>query len=460
MKRSYDLVVIGSGPAGHSAALKAAARGFKVALIEKNDEHIGGVCLNEGCIPVKSLLHSAGLYGAVKKTPGMFMPRVSLTPDIDFFTEAAVNAKERLKKGLKHVLAKNKIDLIYGKAFIEAGSLKKVKVFGPETLILKSENIIVATGSRPKSLPDLVPDGKVILNSSHAIKISDIPGNVLVVGAGAIGVEFASFLNSIGAEVTLAEIADSILPFEDREITGRLASLLRKTGIKVITGIGSFDIKVSGNAARVDMHKDKDTETFTFDKVLLAVGREPVTAEVGLEQANIVIDDKGFVSVNDELMTNIPGIFAAGDVIDSPMLAHTAAMEGEYIAHVLSGSKIPALDYTNVPNAVYSDIEVASVGYTEEQCKKKGMEYIQAKYFFMANGRAVACNESDGFVKVLVSKKDRSILGAHILGSKSAELIHEFVLARRNGLTVDAIANTVHAHPTFSETIMEACRSL
>ena len=289
--------------------------------------------------------------------------------------------------------------------------------------------------------------------------MSVIPPRILIIGAGAIGVEFASFYSSLGAKVTLAEMEQSILPLEDNEITKGLRSVFRKKDIKVLTNSRISKAEVIGDQIQASIKSDGKEIIDEFDKVLIAIGRTPNSDDIGLNECGIKIDNKGFIEVDKNLMTNIPGIYAAGDVIKTPMLAHIASAEGEYVAAIVCEKESIPINYDNIPNAVYSEMEVASVGFTENFCKEQNLEYLSTKQFFLSNGRAVATDESEGFVKVIVSKEDRTILGAHILGYKATELIQEFVLARKFGLTCSDIADVIVAHPTFTETIKEACRA-
>jgi dihydrolipoamide dehydrogenase len=460
MNNRYDLLVIGSGPAGHSAALRASSYGLKVAIIEKNPGMTGGICLNEGCIPVKSLLHAAGIYSYISENPGMFGVSCTSGVDIESFVKAGIKAKERLKKGLIFLFEKNRVDVFYGTAVLKSSSTVRITAPGGERKTLSGKNLIVATGSSPRSLPDLEYDGKFILNSSHVMNIDEIPEKILIIGAGAIGVEFCSFFNSIGAKVTLAEAAASILPFEDRELTKKMFSLLRKSGIEIVTRVSSLKAAMKDDMVEMEIFARGENKKMKFNKILVAVGRGPNTSGIGLEQAGVALDNKGFIRVDDRFMTSAPGIYAAGDVINTPMLAHAASAEGEHIVDTLIGNHSGIPDYNNIPSAVYSKVELASVGFTEEQCRKMDIDLIVAKQFFLSNGRAVAADESEGFIKIIVSKDDGLILGAHILGHKASELIHEFVIARKYGLKAKDIGGTVHAHPTFSETVMQVCRAV
>ena len=461
MSAKYDLIIIGSGPAGHSAALKASLNGLRTLIIEKNTEMIGGVCLNEGCIPAKSLLHNANLCSFLRKNKDMFDGTESFKVNIEALIDRSLKARSKLKKGLNFLLKKHNIELIHGFAKIDKTSPNSVSVTDTDGHNLKfiTRSILIASGSSPRALNSMTFDKEFIINSSDAIKMCVIPEEILIIGAGAIGVEFASYYNSLGSKVTLAEMEKSILPLEDSEITKGLSSVFRKRGIKVLINSSINKVEVTGGQIRALILSAGKEIIDEFDKVLIAVGRTPNSVDIGLNECGIKIDEKGYIEVDENLMTNIPGVYAAGDVINTPMLAHIASAEGEFVASILCDKKESPINYDNIPNAVYSEIEVASVGFTENHCKDQNLEYISTKQFFLSNGRAVATDESEGFVKVIVSKEDRTILGAHIIGYKATELIQEFVLARKFGLTCSDIATTIAAHPTFSETIKEACHA-
>jgi len=425
MRPKYDYIVIGSGPAGHVAAIRAAQYGMRTALIEKDEKMLGGVCLNEGCIPGKSLFHGAKNGGA----------------DMGALVKKSREAVEQIKKGLLPVIKKNGVDVIIGAArFLDN---RTVEVAGGEKAVLEAEKILIATGSAPRELPEMPFDGRRVITSSEAIRLSNIPKKMLIVGGGAIGTEFASFFNIMGAEVTIAEMEDSLLPSEDAEISRRFQTIFKQRGIAVVTGSEAKDIKSDG-----------------YDVTLVSVGRVPATSELGLDKAGLRTDEKGFIPVDGKMRTSAGNIYAAGDVVNTPMLAHVAIAEGEIAAEAASGGDPEAIDYSAVPNVVYTDIKVASVGMTEEKARAEGIEYAAGKRFFKANGRAVASGETEGFVKVIADKRAHKVLGAHIIGHGADEMIHEFVLAKRLGLTVEAIAKTVHAHPTLSEAAMHACKSI
>ncbi len=461
MTKKYDYIVIGSGPAGHVSAIKAAQSGLKVAVIEKDQDMFGGVCLNEGCIPAKSLYNSAEiLYQAGKHADLCGLEVKESGAKMSAFVKRSRTASDQLSQGLSFIFKKNKIDLINGKA--EFTSEKDVQVTDADgkTCVLTAENYLIATGSEPKALDKVTFDGKMIISSSEAIRLEDVPPKILIIGGGAIGTEFASFFNIMGSEVTIAEFEDAILPLEDRDVSRRLATIFKQQGIKILTSSRVTGAKPEGKSVVAAIKSGDNDIKEKYDIVLVSVGRVPLTRELGLKAAGVTSDEKGFIPVDENMRTNVKNIYAAGDVVASPMLAHVASAEGEVAAGAVAGKSVDPLDFGAIPNAVYTRVQVASVGMTEEEIKDKGLKYSTGKEFFKANGKAVVTSETEGFIKVLADPDSHKILGAHIIGHNATDLIHEFVVAKRKGLTVDDIADTVHAHPTFSESAAEACRAV
>ncbi|MDP8298676.1 MAG: dihydrolipoyl dehydrogenase [Candidatus Tantalella remota] len=461
MSKKYDYIVIGSGPAGHVSAVKVAQGGLKVAVIEKDLEMFGGVCLNEGCIPAKSLYNSAEiLYLAGKHADLCGLELKSSGVRMSDFVKRSRTASAQLLQGLSFIFKKNKVDLINGEVRFTSEKDIQVTDADGKTYTMTADKYLIAAGSEPKALKEVPFDGKTIISSSQAIRLESVPGKILIIGGGAIGTEFASFFNILGSEVTIAEVEDAILPTEDRDVSRRLATIFKQQGISLLTSSRVTGAKVSSDGAVVTIKSgDKDVKE-KYDIVIVSVGRVPSTRELGLDLAGVSVDEKGFVPVDEKMMTNVKNIYAAGDVVSSPMLAHVASAEGEIAAGAVSGSKVDRIDPGAIPNAVYTRVQVASVGMTEEQVKDKGLNYSAGKEFFKANGKAVVTSETDGFIKVLAESDSHKILGAHIVGHNATDLIHEFVVAKRKGLTVDDIADTVHAHPTFSESAAEACRAV
>lgn len=461
MDKHYDYLVIGSGPAGHTSAIVAAQHGLNVAVVEKDDKMFGGVCLNEGCIPAKSLYRSAKIIDTVRRSPELCGMQVQTgCVDMPAIVRKSREHAETLRKGLLFLFSKNGIELIKGSAAFSGSGSVKVALTDGGTLSVNADKILIATGSVPRALTGVPFDGSVVLDSSGGIRLESVPGKMLIVGGGAIGTEFASFYNIIGSDVTIVEMENALLPTEDREVTGRLEALLVKRGVKVNCSSRVKKAVVSKGSAEVVIEGPDGERAEVFDKIIVSVGRAPATAALGLENAGIAADEKGFIPVDGTMRTSASGIYAAGDAIKTPMLAHVASAEGEIAAESAAGKDPLPIDYDAVPNAMYGDIQVASVGMTEETAEKNGIDHRIGKQFFRANGRAVVNSQTEGFIKVIADAKTHKFLGVHIIGYEAAELIHEFVLAKRMGLTVDDVAGTIHAHPTFSETAIDACRAV
>ena len=452
MNKKYDYLVIGSGPAGYVSAIQAAQLGMKVAVVEKDENMIGGVCLNEGCIPAKSLYKSADILDAAGKMPEFCGIDVKVGKfDLSTFVKKSREASQQLSKGILFLFKKNNIELIIGEA--KFTSSQTVEVNSEE---ITSSKFLIATGSTPKALPGADFDGEKILSSSDAIRLEKVPGKVLIIGGGAIGTEFASYFNLVGSKVTLVEMEDSLLPGGDKETAKRLASIFKQAGIDVITGAKVENVNVTPRGVDVKIGEKKEN----YDKVIVSIGRAANTQSLGLDKAGVKLDAKGFISVDENMRTSAENIFASGDVLNTPMLAHMASAEGEVAAFVASGRSAHTIDYTSVPYAVYTHVQVATVGLSEESVKEKGLDYSVGKQFFKSNGKAVLSDAQEGFIKVIADNKTHKILGVHIVGAEATELIHEFVVAKRLGLSVDDVAGTIHAHPTLSETASDAARSV
>lgn len=458
MSNKSDYLVIGSGPAGHVSAIRAAQLGLKVAVVEKEEGMFGGVCLNEGCIPAKSLYRSAKIYDLVKRSPELCgLDIKSGLINMSAIVKKSREHAEALRKGLSFLFGKNGIELIKGKASFLDKNTVEIELSAGGKQVVTASNFLIATGSTPRALPGIPFDGKTVLDSSHGIRLGKVPSNILIVGGGAIGTEFASFFNLVGADVTLVEVEENLLPTEDKEIAKRLESVFLRKGIKVFLSSRVKKVMPGSGMAEAIIEGPHGEFLGRFETVLLSVGRTPSTAGLGLEKAGIKTDDKGFIPVDGAMRTTVPNIYAAGDVVRTPMLAHVASAEGELAAEAAAGHTPGPIDYSSVPNAMYGSIQVASVGLTEETVSSSGIPYKTGKQFFKANGRAVVNSETEGFIKVIADEKSRKLIGAHIIGYEAAELIHEFVVAKKAGLTVDDIARTIHAHPTFSETAQDAC---
>ena len=454
MNQKYDIAVIGAGPGGYSAALFLSNRNRKVCLIDKDAESVGGVCLNEGCIPVKSLLKTARLYrdmsdaaeaGVLKGTKGV---------DLKEARRLAFKATETLKRGVKSLLARAGVDFIEGHAVLSGRDRIKISSGGPGEREISAEKIIVASGSKAKGIPGVNIDGKRVMTSKEALGLTEVPRSLLVVGAGAVGAEFASLFSSFGSKVTLTEATESVLPFMDREVSLSLGRSFRKRGIEVFTGTSLESLCGKGDSVEAVLSVSGDKKRAVYERVLIAVGRSPNTSGMGLEEAGVEMKN-GFIAVDGNMMTSVEGIYAAGDVVESPMYAHTAFMEARMASRSILGAKEEAIDYGAVPHAVFSLPQVASVGLTAEEALSLGLEAVSSKAFFKANGLAVAEGRDEGFINVVHDKSDGRILGVHIIGAEATEIIHEFVLAKSAGLSIDDVRGVIHAHPTYSEIASE-----
>jgi dihydrolipoamide dehydrogenase len=456
MADAYDLVVIGAGPGGYECAIKAAQLGQKVGVVEKRDA-LGGTCLNIGCIPSKALLHASELFEeAGHKFADMGInvgtPKLDLKKMLAFKDEAI----DGNTKGIEFLFKKNKIDWLKGAGKIVAPG--KVEVAGKDgKQTVEAKNIVIATGSDVAKLPGVEIDEKGVVSSTGALSFSKVPGKLVVIGGGVIGLELGSVWSRLGAEVTVVEFMDAILPGMDGEVCKTFQRTLKKQGFtfKLATKVTGVAKQRSGYKVSVEPAKGGDGETLDADAVLVCIGRVPYTEGLGLEEAGVETDERGRVKVDGHFKTNVDGIYAIGDAIAGPMLAHKAMDEGSALAEMLAG-KSGHVNYDTIPGVVYTAPEVASVGKTEEQLKADGVEYNVGKFPFTANGRAKANKVTDGFVKIIADKKTDRVLGVHIIGANAGEMIAEAVIAMEFGGSSEDIARTCFAHPTMSEAVKEA----
>src|SRR5271165_1917427 len=445
----YDLVVIGGGPAGYVGAIRAAQLGKKVACVEK--ERAGGTCLNWGCIPTKSLLRNAELYHILKKRAADFGFKFdNLSYDWKKIISRSRSVADKLAGGVEFLFKKNKIDYLRGEASIAGPGKVSYKTKEGNTEIVDAENILVATGTVSRELPGLLTNGKTVLNSHDAMIVDPQPKRLLVIGAGAIGIEFASFFNAFGTEVTVVEMLPNVLPVEDTEVSLALEKSLTKQGLRILTNTKVIKAEASDQGVRVAV-EGKNQETLEGDCVLVAVG----VAALLPKGAQLKLDKKGYIAVGDRYETNLPGVYAAGDVIGPPWLAHVASWEAiQAVTGMFTDQKPKRLKV--YPGCTYCQPQVASVGLTERAAKEQGLKFKVGKFPFSANGKALAVGEPEGFVKLIIAEPHGEILGAHIIGPEATELIAELGLAITLESTFEEIEETIHAHPTLSEAIHEA----
>jgi dihydrolipoamide dehydrogenase len=453
---NFDLAVIGGGPGGYVAAIRGAQVGLKVALIEKAE--IGGVCLNRGCIPTKALIKNAEVLSLFQRASDFGIAYENLKFD---YSEAVKRSREVVEKqtsGVTFLLKKNKVELLAGRGFIKAPQQIFLETPSGEKLI-EAKNILIATGSRVKSLPGIQIDGEGIIGSDEALLLTELPKNLLIVGGGAVGVEFAYIFSTYGVEVTVIESEPSLLPREDDEIGEGLGRAFSKQKIKVKTDCRIGGIKKEDGTWSVQLIYKKKEEKILFEKILMATGRSPNSESLGLVEIGVRIE-KGFIETDPFMQTTVPGIFAIGDVAGKALLAHTAMAEGIIAVEKIAGNDPSPLDYLSIPNCVYCQPQVASMGYTERGAIEKGYQVKIGKFPYRANGKAAAVDETEGFVKLVTDAETKELLGAHLISADATEHIVELVLARKLALTAEDIAHTLHPHPTFSEAIMEAAEDV
>ena len=456
---SYDVVVIGAGPGGYVAAIKAAQLGLKTAIVEKRDT-LGGTCLNVGCIPSKALLYASEIFAEAQH--GFEALGVSVSkPKLDLAGMMAHKQKtvDGNTSGVAFLMKKNKIDTIYGTAKILGAGKVEVAAKDGSKQTLETKNIIIATGSDVAGIPGMKIDidEKVIVSSTGALSLSKVPQHMVVVGAGVIGSELGSVWSRLGAKVTVVEFLDKVLGPMDGEVSKQFQKLMEKQGIEYKLGAKVTGVEKTASGAKVTFEpvKGGSAETLEADIVLVATGRRPYTEGLGLKEAGVTLDERGRVNIDSHWQTNIAGIYAIGDVVKGPMLAHKAEDEGVALAEILAGQK-GHVNYDVIPSVVYTEPEVASVGKTEEELKAAGIEYRVGKFPFSANGRARAMLKTDGFVKILACAKTDKVLGGHILGFGAGEMIHEIAVLMEFGGSSEDLARTCHAHPTMSEAVKEA----
>jgi len=452
---NYDVVVIGSGPGGYVSAIRASQLGMKVALVEK--ENLGGVCLNWGCIPTKALLKNADVIHTLSEGKAYGFSFENLSVDYGAAHKRSRQVANRQSKGVAFLMRKNKITVVEGTAKLKSATQIEIQPSG-ETLTAK--NIIIATGAKPRMIPGVTADGEKIVTYRHALDLKEAPQSAVIVGAGPIGMEFATVWNRYGADVTVVEMLPRVLPLEDEDISKEATRHFKKAGIALKTGAMVKTIAATPDGVKVTIATGDTEEVVSVEKVLVAIGFAPNSENLGLEEVGVALTKHGHIEVDDQMRTSVPNIFAIGDVTGKLGLAHVASAQGIIAAEVLAGKETHTLNYTNIPRCVYSYPEVASVGLTEAQAKEQGFDVITAQFPFLPNGKALAMNENIGFVKIVANKEYKEILGVHIIGAHVTELIAGPAGMLTVEATAEDLSQTVHPHPTMSEAIMEAAHVL
>ena len=451
----FDVAVIGGGPGGYVAAIRAAQLGGKVLLVEK--DKLGGVCLNRGCIPTKTLLKSAEKWQELKNCHEFGLQAENISFNFDAIAERKNQVVSKLRGGIEQLIKSNAIEMVYGAGVLEGSNRLSIRQ-GDGQISYEAKTIIIATGAAPMSLPILGRNLPHVIDSNQLLEITHVPRSMIVIGAGAVGIEFAAIFQSFGSEVTVVEMLPTILPNLDSDLVKRMGPILRKQGIKMLTNTKVTSIGESAEGVRVCLDNGKAMQELVVETVLVATGRKPVVAGLGLETAGVGFSQAGIL-VNKKMETNIPGIYAIGDVTGQEMWAHAASAEGMVAAeNALGGNS--SMDYSAVPGCIFTMPEVAMVGLTEKEAQDKNIPTKVSKFNFASNGKAISMGETDGLVKIIAHADSGKVLGMHILGAHASDLIMEGAIAIRNGLTAEDIARTIHPHPSLSETVMESAHGI
>ena len=451
---NYDIIVVGSGPGGYVTAIRASQLGLKTAIVER--ESLGGICLNWGCIPTKALLKSANVFEYLSHASDYGINVKEASADFGAMIQRSRDVASGMSNGIQFLMKKNKIDVLKGNGVIKAGKVVSVTdEAGTTTDYTATKGIIIATGARSRVLPNLPQDGEKIIGYRQAMTLPTQPKKLVVVGSGAIGIEFAYFYNALGTEVTVVEYLPNIVPVEDEDVSKQLEKSFKKAGVNIMTNASVESVDTSGKGCVVTVKTAKGEEKIECDVVLSAVGIQANIENIGLEEVGIVVD-KGRILVNDYYQTNIPGYYAIGDVVPGPALAHVASAEGIICVEKIAGHHPEPLDYGNIPGCTYCSPEIASVGMTEKAAKEAGYEIKVGKFPFSASGKASAAGAKDGFVKLIFDAKYGELLGGHMIGANVTEMVAELVAVRKLETTGEELIKTVHPHPTMSEAIMEA----
>lgn len=454
MSNTYDLIVLGSGPGGYVAAIRASQLGLKTAIVER--ENLGGICLNWGCIPTKALLRSAEVFHQMKHAADYGLAAENITADLDAVVKRSRGVAKQLNQGVTGLMKKNKIDVVMGDGTITAPGKISVKTDKGEQA-LEAKNIIIATGARARDLPFAKADGKRIWTYRTAMTPPEMPSKLLVIGSGAIGIEFASFYNDMGADVTVVEMLDRIVPVEDEEISKFLEKSLKKQGMTIMTKAGVKSIKSDDKGVKAEIEDSKgNVETHDFSHVIVAVGIQPNIETIGLDQLGVQPDERYHIKTDAHCRTNIEGIYAIGDCTAGPWLAHKASHEGVIAAETIAGGHPHPMDVNNIPGCTYCHPQIASVGLTEAKAKDAGYDIKVGKFPFIGNGKAIALGETEGFIKTVFDAKTGELLGAHMIGAEVTELIQGYAVGKTLETTEAELMNTVFPHPTLSEMMHES----
>ena len=454
MAEQYDLVVIGSGPGGYVGAIRAAQLGMRVVIVER--DRLGGVCLNWGCIPTKALLRNAEIVSLLRRGEEYGFTFDNLRVDFSVAVKRSEQAARKLSKGVEYLMKKNKVTVVPGEGKLAGKGQVRVTKNGQVT-DLQTERILLATGTRPREMPEVPVDGKRVITSTEALSLPQVPRTLLIIGAGAVGVEFADIYEAYGSEIVLIEMLPRLLPVEDAEISSFLEKVFAKRGVKIRTGTKVEKVAVKGDQVRLHVSREGKTEEITGDVALVGIGRVPNVESLGLEELAVAVDRAGFVKVDGRFETSAPGIYAIGDVIGGALLAHKAMAEAIVAVEGMAGVTDATVDPLKIPNCTYCSPQVASVGLTEEQAKEKGRQVKVGRFSFQASGKAVALGDTEGFVKVVADAEYGEVLGIHIVGPEATEMIAEATMARTLEATLEDVHHSIHAHPTLSETVAEAC---
>lgn len=458
-EQQYDVVIIGSGPGGYVAAIRAGQLGLKTAVIEK-DTFLGGTCLHRGCIPTKSLLENAEVWSKIQKSKEFGITVGDVKLDWSVVQKRKQGVVDSNAKGIEFYFKKYKVDSITGWGKVVDARTVEVSSEGGQSKTLKTKNIILAMGSVPKDLPHIKSDGKRIINSDHILQIDRVPQSMLVIGAGAVGSEFASIFSRFGTKTTIVEVMPQLLPVEDEEIAKEFTRIFKKKGIDVYTDAKVLSCEVTENGVRSTVETGGKQQVIDTEVVLSATGRRPVTENCGLDKTKVKLDQRGFVQVDEFMRTAEPGIYAIGDIVPTPALAHCASAEGILAVEHMKGLEVRPINYDHVPNATYTEPEVASVGLTEKKAKERGYDVKIGRFPLTANAKNKIMGADGGLVKYVTDARYDELLGVHIVGPKATELIGESGVALALEATSESIAKTIHAHPTLSESLMEAAEDV